>query len=160
MWSTKSPNLELIGERMIYIAEREIKGSGLLLYVFLDIDLLISILRIIYGVYHHFQQHFSYIVAVSFIGGGNWSTRRKPSTCRHSLTNFITWCCNEYASPWTGFELTTLVVIGTDCTGSCKSNYHAITTTTAPLSFFKVASLKCQTWLVFVQQLWIIDVCR
>jgi hypothetical protein len=31
-------------------------------------------------------------------------------------------------SPWTGFELTTLVVIDTDCTGSCKSNYHTITT--------------------------------
>jgi len=30
-----------------------------------------------------------------------------------------------------GFELTTLVVIGTDCTGSCTSNYHTITTTTA-----------------------------
>ena len=30
------------------------------------------------------------------------------------------------------FELTTCVVIGTDCTGSCQSNYHAITTTTAP----------------------------
>jgi hypothetical protein len=29
-----------------------------------------------------------------------------------------------------GFELKTLVVIGTDCTGSCKSNYHMITTTT------------------------------
>jgi hypothetical protein len=27
-----------------------------------------------------------------------------------------------------------LVVIGTDCTGSCKSNYYAITTTTAPSS--------------------------
>jgi len=26
-----------------------------------------------------------------------------------------------------GFELTTLVVIGTDCTGSCKSNYHMLT---------------------------------
>jgi hypothetical protein len=26
---------------------------------------------------------------------------------------------------WTGFELTTLVVIGTDCIGSYKSNYHA-----------------------------------
>jgi hypothetical protein len=38
----------------------------------------------------------------------------------------------EYASPWMGFELTTLVVIGTDCTGSCKSNYHTIKTTTAP----------------------------
>jgi hypothetical protein len=33
---------------------------------------------------------------------------------------------------WTGFELTTLVVIGTDCIGSYKSNYHTITTTTAP----------------------------
>ena len=31
-----------------------------------------------------------------------------------------------------GFELATLVVIGTDCIGSCKSNYHTITTTTAP----------------------------
>ena len=27
----------------------------------------------------------------------------------------------------------TLVVIGTDCIGSCKSNYHTITTTTAPV---------------------------
>ena len=32
-----------------------------------------------------------------------------------------------------GFELTTLVAICTDCTGSCKSNYHKITTTTVPL---------------------------
>jgi hypothetical protein len=31
-----------------------------------------------------------------------------------------------------GFELTTLVVIGTDCIGNCISNYHTITTTTAP----------------------------
>jgi hypothetical protein len=37
-----------------------------------------------------FQQYFSYIVAVSFIGGGNWSTLEKPPTCRKSLTNFIT----------------------------------------------------------------------
>jgi hypothetical protein len=32
-----------------------------------------------------------------------------------------------------GFECTTLVEIGTDCTGSCKSNYHTIMTTTTPL---------------------------
>jgi hypothetical protein len=31
------------------------------------------------------------------------------------------------------FELTTLVVIGTDCIGSCKSNYHTITVMMAPL---------------------------
>ena len=29
---------------------------------------------------------------------------------------------------WEGFELTTLVVKGTDCTGSYKSKYHTITT--------------------------------
>ena len=32
---------------------------------------------------------------------------------------------------WAWFKLTALVVIGTDCIGSCKSNYHTITTTTA-----------------------------
>jgi hypothetical protein len=33
---------------------------------------------------------------------------------------------------WAGFELTMLVVINTDCIGSCKSNYHTIMTMTAP----------------------------
>ena len=40
-----------------------------------------------------FQQYFSYIVAVSYIGGGNQSTQWKPTTCRKSLTNFIIYCC-------------------------------------------------------------------
>jgi hypothetical protein len=52
---------------------------------------------------------------------------RKPLACHKSLTNFITWSFIEYTSPWAGFELTNLMVIGTDCTGSCKSNYHVIT---------------------------------
>ena len=34
---------------------------------------------------------------------------------------------------WAGFELATLVVIGIDWIGSCKSNYHMITATTAPV---------------------------
>jgi len=55
------------------------------------------------------------------------STRRKPPTCRKSLTNFNTYCYIEYTSPWTWFELPTLVVTGTDC------NYHTITNTTAPI---------------------------
>ena len=33
-----------------------------------------------------------------------------------------------------GFELTMLLMIGTDCIGSKKSNYHMITTTTAPVN--------------------------
>jgi len=48
------------------------------------------------GVLRHVQQYFSYIVAVSFIAGGNWSTLRKPApTCRKWLTNFITLCCTQ-----------------------------------------------------------------
>jgi hypothetical protein len=33
---------------------------------------------------------------------------------------------------WVGFELTTSVVIGTDCIGSCKSNFHTIRNTMPP----------------------------
>ena len=36
-----------------------------------------------------------------------------------------------HTSPCSRFELTTSVVIGTDCIGSFKSNYHTITATTA-----------------------------
>jgi hypothetical protein len=38
-----------------------------------------------------------------------------------------------YTSPWSRFELPSSVVIGTDCIGSCKSNYHTITAMTTPL---------------------------
>jgi hypothetical protein len=41
----------------------------------------------------------------------------------------------EYTSAWTGFELTTLLVISTDWLGSNKSNYHMITIATAPCSY-------------------------
>ena len=34
---------------------------------------------------------------------------------------------------WARFELATLVLIGTDCIGSYKSNYHMITTMTTPV---------------------------
>jgi hypothetical protein len=37
-----------------------------------------------------FNNIFSYIVVVSFIGGGNRRTQRKPLTCHKSQTNFIT----------------------------------------------------------------------
>ena len=43
-----------------------------------------------YGVKCHFQKYFNYIVALSFVAGGNWRTRRKPQTCRKSLKTFIT----------------------------------------------------------------------
>ena len=77
-----------------------------------------------------FNATFNNIAIISWHGERNRITRRKPSTCRKSLTKFNTYYCIKYTL--TGFELTTLVVIGIDCTGSCKSNYHLIMTTTAP----------------------------
>jgi hypothetical protein len=43
------------------------------------------------------------------------------------------------------FELTTLVVIGTDCIDSCESNYHTIKTTMAPINLVQelVTMLVC-----------------
>ena len=61
----------------------------------------------------------------SSIGREIRSTQRN-----HQFVNYI-----EYNTPWAGFELTTLVVINTDCIGSCKSNYHTITTTTILYDF-------------------------
>ena len=60
--------------------------------------------------------YFSYFVAVSFIGGENRNTRRKPQTYRKSLSNFITQSCIEFTSKYVGFELTRFVVIYTDFT--------------------------------------------
>jgi len=84
------------------------------------------------GVSGHFQHYFSHIAVGSFIDGGNWSTQRKPPTCRKSLTNFITQCCmttprHEQDSN----SLIALMVIYTDYIGSCKSNNDMIMTVTA-----------------------------
>ena len=38
-----------------------------------------------------------------------------------------------YTSPGSRFELKTSVVIGTDCIGCCKSNYHMSTTMASPM---------------------------
>ena len=58
------------------------------------------------------------------------SIGRKWPSCRKLLTNFITWSYIEYPAQWVRFELFFLVVIGTHCKGSYKSNYHTITTMT------------------------------
>jgi hypothetical protein len=51
-----------------------------------------------------------------------------------ALVEFISYQWKEIKQNW--YRDTSLVLIGTDCIGSCKSNYHAITTTTAPTCRF------------------------
>jgi hypothetical protein len=94
------------------------------------------------------KKYFSYIVAVSFIGGGNRSTHRKPT-----IDLQITKCCIEYTSAWVEFGLTTLVVVGTDCIGSCKSNYHAITTTTVPGKTYGYCNSLEYLYIIFIELL-------
>jgi len=54
---------------------------------------------------------------------------------RHVASHWQTLLHNVVSST-PRFELTTLLVIGTDCTCSCKSNYHTIKTTTAPKKIY------------------------
>jgi len=77
----------------------------------------------------------STIYRIYRVGQFYWwrKTGKKPLTYHKSLINFITLL---YTSPWSRFELTTSVVIGTDCIGSRKSYYHTITATTVSLSAF------------------------
>jgi hypothetical protein len=59
---------------------------------------------------------------------------------------FYWWRKPEYLEKTTNLlqvELITLVVIGTDCIGSYKSNYHTIMTTTAP---FRIRMSEENSW--------------
>ena len=85
---------------------------------------------------------------VSFIGGGNQSTQAKSTTYRKSLTLDHTMLYQLHIA-WAGFELTTLVVLSTNCIGSCKSNYYTITT--APDSSLYLFDACCK---------WISNTCR
>jgi hypothetical protein len=64
--------------------------------------------------------HFSNKVAVSFIGGGNRNTRRKP---RPVASHWQTWSHNVVHRPRSDF-------IGSCKSNYHKSNYHTITATT------------------------------
>ena len=70
-----------------------------------------------------FNATFSYIMVVSFIGGRNRNTWRKPPTCHKSLTTLpriavSSTPCHERDSNFSGDS--------TDCIDSCKSNTQGV----------------------------------
>ena len=61
-----------------------------------------------------------------------WRKLDKTTDLRYVSGKFYHIMLHSVHPLWAGFELTMLVRISTDCIESCNSNYHTITTTTAP----------------------------
>ena len=76
-----------------------------------------------------FNGIFNNILAISWRSVLLMEETRVPGENHQPATSHI--MLHRVHLSWTGFEFPTLVVIGTHCIGSYKSNYHTITTTTA-----------------------------
>jgi hypothetical protein len=63
--------------------------------------------------------YFRYIVVVCFNGGGNWNSDEKTIDLPQ-VTDEL------YHIMMQRVDLTILLVIGTDCTGSCNFNYRMV----------------------------------
>jgi hypothetical protein len=92
---------------------------------------------------HNFSVVWWYFTPLSTVlqlyRGGQFHWWKKPET-PHKTTDLsqVTDKLQHimlYTSPWSRLELTTSVVIATDCIGSHKPNYPTITTTTGPHNF-------------------------
>jgi len=79
--------------------------------------------------------YWYFIVTFNTISVKSWMSALLENTekfiCLQPICNKIEHT-NKYTSPRAVFKLKISVVIDIDCIGMCISNYHMITTTTAP----------------------------
>jgi hypothetical protein len=62
------------------------------------------------------------------------------------LDHIMLYQVHQFTSRWTEFELTTLLVINTDCTSSCISNYPAINCIIAAINCIIAAMQHLRVW--------------
>ena len=79
-----------------------------------------------------FNATFNNISSISWRSVYWWRKPEDTVKSNRPVTSHLLYHLMLHTSPWSRFELTTSVVIGTYYIGSCKSNYQTITATTAP----------------------------
>ena len=82
------------------------------------------------------------------VTGGPGENHRPVASHLQTLSHNVV----HLALIWSRFELTTSVVIDTDCIVSCKSNYHTITATTAPFAILLFYTICINYKFVFPMQ--------
>ena len=124
-YSVKNTNTQLIWSSVLYTINVNLAFINILIC---NPNVFICKL-LVYGVKCHFQQYFSYIVAVSFIGGGNWRLEYHMKTTDLSqvfdkLYHIMLYCI-EYTSPWTYWiKIYSTLLLSGRCHHTCLTLPH------------------------------------